>query len=39
VPESVVRWYVNELIGVGIYIQSSRGRNGGYMLNKKIFCK
>lgn len=35
VPESVVRWYINELIGAGIYIQSCRGRNGGYMLNKE----
>lgn len=35
IPQSVVRWHINELIEAGIYIQSSTGRNGGYMLNKK----
>lgn len=35
ISESAVRWYINELIIAGIYIESLSGPMGGYIMRKE----
>jgi len=35
ISESTVRWYINEFLSAGLQIESTRGRRGGYALNKE----